>query len=213
MAFFAKGKGVHLGKEAESIDREKKVILFQDGSETTYDTLIPSLPLDELLERIKPLPDAINDFKNSLRYVSVININLGVKRERISDFHWIYYTEPAYPFYRVGFPSNLSPHMAPKGTSSVSVEISHLPSHPPSVDQVREETLSSLIACGVLREDDEILTEHILMIKHAYVIYDLFRYQQLSSIIQFLRSQQIYPIGRYGLWEYVQGRDIAQELS
>jgi protoporphyrinogen oxidase len=219
-AFLAEVEGIHLGKEAQSIDIERKIIRFQDGSETTYGTLISTLPLDELLQRIEPLPDAIKDFKNSLRYVSVININLGVKREKISDFHWIYYPEPAYPFYRVGFLSNFSPHMAPKGTSSVYVEISHLPSNQPSVDQVREETLSSLIACGIIREDDEILTEKTLMIKHAYVIYDLFRYQHLSSIIQFLRSKHIYPIGRYGLWEYatieeaiLQGREVAQELS
>lgn len=219
-AFLSKVENVHLGKEAESIDIEKKMVRFRDGSETTYDTLISSLPLDELLQRIEPLPDAIKDFKHSLRYVSVINVNLGVNREKISDFHWIYYPEPAYPFYRVGFLSNFSPHVAPQGSSSIYVEISYLPSNPPQVDQVREETLSSLIACGILRDDDEILTEKILMIKHAYVIYDLFRYQHLSSIIQFLRSQGIYPIGRYGLWEYatieeaiLQGREAAQELS
>jgi UDP-galactopyranose mutase len=176
--------------------------------------------LDELLQRIEPLPDAIKDLPNSLRYVSVININLGVKRERISDFHWIYYPEPAYLFYRVGFLSNFSPHVAPKGTSSIYVEISYLPSHPPSIDRVREETLSSLIACGVLRADDEIVAEKTLIIKHAYVIYDLFRYQHLSSLIQFLRSKHIYPIGRYGSWEYatieeaiLQGREVAQKLS
>jgi protoporphyrinogen oxidase len=219
-AFLSKVGDVHLGKEAESIDIEKKLIQFQDGSATTYRTLISSLPLDELLQRIEPLPDEIKDFKNSLRYVSVININLGVKREMISAYHWIYYPEPAYPFYRVGFPSNLSPHMAPKGTSSIYVEISYLPSNPPSIDQVREEALSALISCGILRADDEILTEQTLMIKHAYVIYDLFRHQHLRSIIPFLHSQQIYPIGRYGFWEYatmeeaiLQGREVAQDLS
>jgi protoporphyrinogen oxidase len=219
-AFLSKVGNVHLGKEAQSIDIEKRVIQFRDGSETTYRTLISSLPLDELLQRINPLPDEIKDFKNSLRHVSVININLGVKREKISDYHWIYYPEPAYPFYRVGFPSNLSPHMAPKGTSSIYVEISSLPSNPPAIDQVRKEALSALIACGILRADDEILAEKILMIRHAYVIYDLFRYQHLRSIIPFLRTQHIYPIGRYGLWEYatmeeaiLQGREVAQDLS
>lgn len=219
-AFLAKGEGIHLGKEAQSIDIEKKVIQFHDGSETKYGTLISTLPLDELLQRIESLPDAIKNFKNSLRYVSVINFNFGVKREKISDFHWVYFPEPAYPFYRVGFLSNFSPHVAPKGTSSLYVEISCLPSNPPSVDQLREETLSSLVACGVLREDDEILTEKTLMIKHAYVIYDLFRYQYLRTIIQFLHSGHIYPIGRYGLWEYatieeaiLQGREVAQGLS
>ena len=219
-AFLAKIGGIHLGTEAQSIDIEKKVVKFQDGSETNYSALVSSLPLDELLQRITSLPEAVKDSMNALRYVSVININLGVKRDKISELHWVYYPESAYPFYRVGFLSNFSPHVMPKGTSSIYVEISYLPSKPLSVDHIREETISSLIDCGVLRKNDEILAEKILMIKHAYVIYDLFRYQHLSSIIQFLRSQDIYPIGRYGLWEYatieeaiLQGKEVAQELS
>jgi protoporphyrinogen oxidase len=218
--FLTKVNGVHHGKEAQSIDIEKKVIQFQDGSETTYSTLISSLPLNELLQRLGPLPEEIKDAEARLRYVSVLNLNLGVGREGISDYHWVYYPDPAYPFYRVGFLSNFSPQLAPKGTSSIYVEISYLPSQPPLVDHVREEILSSLIACGVLREDDEILTEKILMIKHAYVIYDRFRQQHLSHIIQFLCSRDIYPLGRYGVWEYstmeeaiLQGKEVAERLS
>ena len=218
--FLPKIKDVQLLKEAVSINIDKRMVRFHDGSKVAYHSLISSLPLDELLQRLEPVPKEIKDAQARLRYVSVLNLNLGVKREGISDYHWVYFPEPAYPFYRVGFLSNLSPHMAPKGTSSVSVEISYLSSHPPSVDHVREETLDSLIACGVLSEDDEVVAEKILMIKHAYVIYDLFRYKHLSSIIEFLRSHGIYPIGRYGLWEYatmeeaiLQGKEVAQELS
>jgi protoporphyrinogen oxidase len=220
-AFLAKvEEGIHLGKEAQSIDLKKKVIQFHDGSEETYRTLISSLPLDKLLQRIEPLPDAIKDCKNSLRYVSVININLGVKRERISDFHWVYFPEPSCPFYRVGFLSNLSPHMAPQGTSSLSVEISYLPINPPVLEDVRDQTFAALVSCGILREDDEILAERAIWIDHAYVIYDRFRGEHLPQIIQFLHSHQIYPIGRYGLWEYstmeeaiLQGKKKAAELS
>lgn len=219
-AFLSVVNDVHLGKEAKSIDIEKRVIQFQDGSETTYSTLISSLPLNELLQRLEPLPEEIKEAEAHLRHVSVLNLNLGVGRERISNYHWVYYPEPVYPFYRVGFFNNFSPQLAPKGTSSIYVEISYLPSHPPSVDHVREETLSSLAACGVLREGDEILTEKILMIKHAYVIYDLFRQQHLTQVIQFLRSHNIYPIGRYGLWEYsameeaiLQGKEVAEGIT
>jgi protoporphyrinogen oxidase len=219
-AFLTKVNDVHVGREAESIDIEKKVVRFQDGGETTYHTLILSLPLEELLQRIEPIPDEIKDLRSRLRYVSVININLGVRREGISDHHWVYYPEPSYPFYRVGFLSNLSPHNAPKGTSALSVEISCLPSTPPSLEKMREQTLAALISCGILREDDEILVEKVILIKHAYVIYDRFRSEHLPPIIQFLRSHHIYPIGRYGLWEYaameeaiLQGKEVAESLS
>jgi len=219
-AFLSEVKGVHLGKEAKSIDIEKRVVQFRDGSETIYSTLISSLPLNELLQRLEPLPEEIKDAQARLRYVSVLNLNLGVEGEGISDYHWVYYPEPAYPFYRVGFLGNLSPHMAPKGTSSLSVEISYLPTNPPVLEEIREATLSALIACGVLRNDDEILAEKAIWIKHAYVIYDHFRSRHLPRIIQFLRSHHIYPIGRYGRWEYtameeaiLQGKAVAEGLS
>ena len=219
-AFLTKVGDVHLAKEAESIDIKRRIVRFQDGSEMAYHALISSLPLDELLQLIEPIPEEIKDARGQLRYVSVINLNLGVGREGISDYHWVYFPEPAYPFYRVGLLSNLSPHMAPKGASALSVEISYFPSTPPSLEKVREQTIAALVSCGILRADDEILAEQAIWIKHAYVIYDQFRSQRLPQIIQVLRSRHIYPIGRYGLWEYtameeaiLQGRKVAQDLS
>ena len=219
-AFLAQLHDVQLGKEVESIDIEKRVVRFQDGGEITYNTLLSSIPMDELLQRIESCPEETKDLRSGLRYVSVININLGVAREGISDYHWVYYPEPSYPFYRVGFLSNLSPHMAPKGASALSVEISCLPSIPPSLEKVREQTLAALVSCGILRAEDKILAEKTTFIKHAYVIYDRFRSKHLPRIIQFLRSSQIYPLGRYGLWEYatmeeaiLQGKEAAEALS
>ena len=219
-AFLSKVQDVQLGKEVESIDTEKKVVRFQDGSKTTYRTLVSSRPMDELLQGIKPCPAEIKDLQSGLRYVSVVNINLGVGREGISDHHWVYFPEPSYPFYRVGFLSNLSPHMAPKGTSALSVEISHLPSTPPSLEKVRKQTLAALVSCGILRTEDKILAEKTIFIKHAYVIYDRFRSEHLPRLMQFLRANQIYPLRRYGLWEYttmeeaiLQGKEAAEALS
>jgi len=219
-AFLPKIKAVHLLKEAESINIDKKMVRFHDGSEVAYHTLISSLPLDELLQRLEPLPDEIKDAQDRFRYVSVLNLNLGVGREGISDYHWVYYPEPAYPFYRVGFLGNLSPTMTPTGTSSLSVEISYLPSTSPSLEKVREQTIAALVSCGILRADDEILAEKTIGIKHAYVIYDQFRSRHLPQIIEFLRSHHIYPLGRYGRWEYtameeaiLQGKAVAEGLS
>jgi protoporphyrinogen oxidase len=219
-AFLDQTQDVQLGKAAESIDIDKKVVRFQDGDATTYRTLVSSLPLDELLQLIESCPEKIKDLRKGLRYVSVANINLGVGREGISDHHWIYFPEPSYPFYRVGFPSNLSPHMAPMGASSLSVEVSYLPSNPLSLKKVLEQTLAALVTCGILRREDKIMTEKTIFIKHAYVIYDHFRSRHLPRIIQFLRANQIYPLGRYGLWEYttmeeaiLQGKEAAETLS
>jgi protoporphyrinogen oxidase len=103
-AFLVQVQEVQLDKTVESIDIEKKVVRFQGGGETTYRTLLSSLPMDVLLQCIEPCPEEIKDLRRGLRYVSVVNINLGVGREGISDHHWIYFPEPSYPFYRLSLP-------------------------------------------------------------------------------------------------------------
>jgi protoporphyrinogen oxidase len=200
--FLSQVREVQFGKEVKAIDIDKKVVIFRDGAETTYHSLLSSLPLNELLRSLESCPKKIKELNSGLRYVSVVNINLGVAREGISDHHWVYFPEPSCPFYRVGFLSNLSPSMAPKGASALSIEISYLQSNPPSSEKLREQALAALVSCEILKKDDKILAEKTIFIKHAYVIYDQFRSEHLARIIQFLRSKQIYPLGRYGRWEY-----------
>lgn len=219
-ALLSQVREVQFGKEVEAIDIDKKAVRFQGGDETTYRTLISSLPMDELLQLIESCPEEIKELSSGLRYVSVVNINLGIAREGISNHHWVYFPEPTYPFYRVCFLSNLSPHMTPKGASALSVEVSYLPSNPPTLEKVKEQTLTALVSCGILKKDDRILAEKTIFIKHAYVIYDRFRSKHLPRIIQFLRANEIYPLGRYGLWEYttmeeaiLQGKETAEMLS
>jgi hypothetical protein len=56
-----------------------------------------------------------------LRHVAVINVNLGVARERLTDMHWAYFPEPEFVFYRCGFPANFSAETVPSGCSSIYV--------------------------------------------------------------------------------------------
>ena len=50
--------------------------------------------------------------------------------------------------------------------------------------------------------DDEIVTEKIIPISHAYVIYDLWREKNLPKLLNELEKESVYTIGRYGAWKY-----------
>ena len=65
------------------------------------------MPLPELIKSCDDAPVKIKSLAKGLKYISVYDINLGIRREGISDKHWIY-LEKEYPFYRVGFPMNFS---------------------------------------------------------------------------------------------------------
>ncbi|HKU52807.1 MAG TPA: FAD-dependent oxidoreductase, partial [Nitrospira sp.] len=120
------------GTELVEIDTKRRRALFRDrstGESLTehYESLVSTIPVPELLRRCIDMPAHLKEAAEGLRWVSVYNINLAVARERVSDKHWLYFPEPEFPFYRVGFPMNFSPTLGRVGCSSMYVEISHRP--------------------------------------------------------------------------------------
>jgi protoporphyrinogen oxidase len=120
-------KSIQLNKKLVSVDISNKCIEFNDGTKQNYNYLVSTLPLPNLLKKIEGVPDSFRDISKNLNYVSVQNLNIGLNRKKITDFHWIYFPEKKYPFYRVGCYSNISNALAPENTSSLYIEISSRP--------------------------------------------------------------------------------------
>jgi protoporphyrinogen oxidase len=210
---------LHLNKSVVEISPSEQTVRFDGGETHRFDSLVSTIPLPTLLRSLRGLPDEVRKAGESLRYISVYDVNLGINRPNISDMHWLYFPEPEFIFYRAGFPMNYAPNTVPDGCSSMYVEVSHLPSETMSPDKVIDEVIAGLIRCGVLRSDDDIPVRSLIDIRCAYVIHDRNRQDALKVIHPYLESQNIHSIGRYGNWEYssmesaiLYGRDIAQRL-
>ncbi len=198
---------VHMSETVESIDPKKKVIRVSSGREEPYDFLITTLPLPLLFRMLKDTKDSLNQDAAGLRAVSVLNINLGINRPEISDQHWIYFPENRFVFSRVGFPMNFSTAVAPEGSSSMYIEITHPQEESWDVDKATEQSIEDLRTCGILHPEDRILTRHVIDIRHAYVIFDEHRQKCLQGLIDYLESRNIFTAGRYGRWEYYSMED------
>ncbi len=219
----ALGKGIRnllLGKELVALRIAPKEALFSDGEVIRYDRLIVTLPLVELLRRIEDLPREGRDWMGRLRYVSVWTLHLGIEGEDELPYHWIYFPEPEYPFYRVGFPSSLSPAMSPEGARSITVEVAHLPDEPLDQETLKEGCLRGLRRSGLLKEGERVVVLRVSEIRHAYVFFDRWREENLPRIMAFLHKHGIYPLGRYARWEYStmedalrEGKALARELA
>ena len=120
----------------------------------------------------------------------------------MSGAHWIYFPEPEYSFYRVGFPTNMSTELAPRGTSALYVERSLLRDEPFDAGEVVERAVEDLRRAGLLRKGDRVIYSRVSVLDPAYVIYDRFRAQNLSKVHQTLHDLGIDSAGRFGSWEY-----------
>jgi len=148
-------------------------------------------------------------------------VNIGVSRENITDKNWIYILEKEYSFIRISFPFNQSDHVAPDGMSSISAEIAYGNNNslPTSKGKMADYVVNELIDAKVLRATDEIVYLKSIDIKYGYVIFDKERKSAVKKIHDYLKSFDITPFGRYGLWAYLwsdeailSGKKVAEKL-
>jgi len=212
--------GLHLKHEVTAIDLRRRVVEFQNGRRVRYRHLISTLPLPELVRRAEGVPASIRRRVGGLVHVAVTNVNLGVDRPTIVPYHWVYFPEPRFPFYRIGFPSNLTPSVAPPGQSLISIESSHRPGRPVGREEAVERAVAGLRQAGLLRADDRITLQEVVEIPYAYVIFDRARARILSSLSALLRRGGVRSIGRYGAWEHSsmedavwQGKEAAEAVT
>ncbi|MBU1627500.1 protoporphyrinogen oxidase, partial [bacterium] len=195
-------KNIHTGVELVSIDTKNRIIHTSNGMEFDYELLVSSIPLVRLLELIIDLPESLKRFLSNLNYVSVLNFNLGVSREKISPYHWIYFPEDNFSFYRCGFPSNFSDNLAPKKTSSIYVEMSTRKGNIVDEKDAYGRVVEGLLECGILKSSSEIIHKSIRFMNFAYILYNHQRNEVLNLLLDYLSKNKILSIGRFGAWEY-----------
>lgn len=187
---------------ATTVDMVGKYVGFSNGHVETYETLINTMPLDNfLIMQRGTMANVLESAADNLRCNSVINFNLGIKHPNLSDKHWIYFPEKQYPFYRIGFNHNFADSMTPPNCSSLYGEFAHLYRTDKWIEKTLQEALKQTKELFRIR-DDEIATEKIIPISHAYVIYDHWRERNLPKVHKKLAEHNVHSIGRYGAWKY-----------
>jgi len=212
---------IKLGMEATKIDLLKKEIEFNHNEVVSYETILSSIPLPELIKIIPDAPKKIINAANMLKTNSFFVVNIGVNRPNITDKNWIYFLEREFSFVRLSFPFNQSDNVAPYGTSSISAEIAygHDNSLPVSKDLMVDHVINELIQANIIDASDEIIYTNTVDIKYAYVIFDHERKSAIKTIHDYLKTFDIIPFGRYGMWAYLwsdeamlSGKKVAERL-
>lgn len=213
----ARGGAMTFGRTLVKVDTKKKRATFRVEEPGTkvhryetigYDTLFPSVPLPDLIRALPDAPDAVRKAAEGLPSTSVVCVNLGINREKVTEKHWIYYPESQdkYIFQRIFVQSNASPHTAPPGHSALIFEISHSKFKPLPVRGKRaliDACVAGLKRTDLWREGDEVVFEQVLGMPHAYIPFTPERPGQLETINAFLHARDIFPIGRFGEWKYL----------
>jgi protoporphyrinogen oxidase len=158
------------------------------------------MPLRQRVEKLDPCPTHVREAAKRLRSISVTCVELGARGTPATPFHWVYFPETQFPFYRVGSPSQVNPALAPPGHTSFAVEYSHqgpTPDHQGLIDGA----IDGLERAGLLKRSDVVLAR-ARTIRTAYVLVDHACGEARRVIYEHLATHGIELAGRYGQWEY-----------
>lgn len=207
------GKGkLMMNREVIKIDPRRNQVLLYDDEVIDYDVIFSTVPLPHLLKIVQESPLTLKEIANNMGYVSLFNLNFGIDRKIDLNAHWIYFPQREILFHRVGFPSTLSPRMAPEGCSSLSTEVSYSKFKPlGNKEKVKERIIQDLVKVGIIKSKNEIISELENDLKYAYVLYDKNYSSHRVAAHTFLKNHDIYSIGRFGSWEYSAMEDAIME--
>jgi protoporphyrinogen oxidase len=156
-----------------------------------YENLVSTMPLRELLGIIEPPPPFPGQ---QLQHLSTLVVNAVLTRRR-RRFHWLYLPEGRFPFYRAGYYPG-------SGLVTVYLEKTMAPASRPDPRRLQRETAFTLRRTGMIARESEILFQDSKEIPVSYVVFDRNWPRLVPEILEHLRGQRIFSIGRYGSWNY-----------
>ncbi|HAC63824.1 MAG TPA: protoporphyrinogen oxidase-like protein, partial [Cyanothece sp. UBA12306] len=197
----AKRCQINYGKRVVKIDVQDNTLYFDDGSQSNYEQLISTLPLNQMMTMtgltVEEKPDP---------YTSVLVLNIGaVRGSRCPDDHWLYNPDATSGFHRVGFYSNVDPLFLPKSAQktgnrvSIYVERAYIGGLKPTDEQIASyarDVVNELQNWGFI---DQVEVVDPTWIDVAYT-WSWPGSSWKKQTLELLEKHQIYQVGRYGRW-------------
>ncbi|PNR91815.1 hypothetical protein HWHPT5561_06615 [Petrotoga sp. HWH.PT.55.6.1] len=212
---------IEFNKEVVKIDLKNKIIFLSDGTTEKYDILVSSIPLPEIIKMSLNVPQEILQASQKLSFTSGALVSLGLKKIKPTKDLWLYfYDEDIFPA-RIYFPHLKSPDNVPEGYYSLQAETYFSAYKPLNMDDtaILDKTIKQLSDVGLFDKED-VIVKDIRKEKYANIIYDHNIHESRKTIHNFLKSNNIFYVGRFGQWAYlwsdqslVSGKIVADKIS
>jgi protoporphyrinogen oxidase len=205
------GSCVRLGSPAVRLERQgeciRRVVYREDGTEQAFecDLVLSTLPLPSLVSMMSPsLPPAVVEHAAKLRYRSLKLIYIVLRRERMTDYHWVYLLDEQFRVNRVSEQKNVSPDMVPPGRTVLCIELSLWRDEPlwqASDEEIYRLALADLMKMGYDVTEDEVEGYHVTDIPTAYPVYELNFEDHLIPVLDGVHEvRNLMTLGRHGLF-------------
>jgi protoporphyrinogen oxidase len=190
-----------------SVDSRARTLTLEGGETLSWDTLVSTMPLDRLCAITGGLEPATRDAARRLRHssVHVLGVRLrGPRPAALARKCWMYFPDPASPYYRVTVFSHYSPRNVPAGGDcwSLMAEVCESPHRPVDAASLPARTVEAMRRDRLIAEETEVLGVWRHRQEHGYPTPFLGRDAVLAAVRAGLEPRRIFSRGRFGAWKY-----------
>jgi len=205
----ADGARVQYGKTMERINFSKRSLLFSNGFQTEYETLVTTLPLPVLIRASEDAPDKVREAAEQLKTTRLLLVDIAARHPSKLKHPWVYVYDEDKLSTRITITENLSPYNAPEGCTGMSVEVcgSDYRPLPENRDEAARKVKTELLEMGLIESPDTVIYTNVRYSPWGQVIYDHNRKSALQTVNTFLDSLGVVRVGRYAEWKYAMTHD------
>ena len=171
------------------------------------DYVISTIPLPEFAQQVRPgIAAPLQEIARTLRFRSLIFLNILLNKTHVSENTWIYIPEKKYQIMRLQEPRNWHIGNAPENQTSLVCEIAcNFDDAVWHSDPTRlyRQCVAELEALGFSDLRQNTIDYFISRAQHAYPVYYLgYRADSQALINAFERYSNLIICGRQGLYRY-----------
>jgi protoporphyrinogen oxidase len=205
----ARNRSVVFNYEVQEIfpTHDGRLSLSDGKTCTTYDEIISTMPIQELIRRVKlKIPEEVKLAASKLIVNPIIITSLGIRAQDERQLTAVYFPETDFWVNRISFPCTFSPDNGPPDHYSIQAEITcrrNSEIWQKNDEEILEHVIRGLLSRGLLSSREALVSTDVRRKRYAYVVYDRAYEENVAVIRPWFQSQKIHLLGRFSFFEYI----------
>lgn len=202
----ALGKKLHhveYNTVVEKVDVKNKKVYTSDGRHFDYHNLISSIAIVDFLKMIDNVPERLIELTKRLDYLSMVLGLVVINHPVDTDIQRFYAADPKIAPHKTAINHNSSDYLRGLPHHGIMMEISEGPEKTLYRSDMKEWMVDSLLMLGAIKHPHEVEEIQIRNVKYSYPVPTKDRNEIIKEIKEWLQEHDIYTVGRFGEWAYI----------
>jgi protoporphyrinogen oxidase len=213
-------KEIKSNQVVTKIDPKNKIVETSHGDQYSWERLVSTIPLPELVRMITDIPGDLVNLAQQLESIP-LRIEFFLADQRIQDApQRVYSAAPEIPFHKIAFNHTSSKYLRTMLNHAIMAEVSFARGKCINELDLSSRCANAIVEIGQIRSIGEIIWQAHFDVKNGYPVPTHESGKIVQQIKEYLSQFNIYTLGRFGEWEYInsdnciwRGKKLAETLQ